>query len=202
MDSLEHYRDGAHAALDQLDLPAVQALAEALRDAWETDRQVLLCGNGGSAANAIHIANDLLYGVARTSGRGIRAHALPANQAIVTCLGNDVSYDAIFSKQIETLGRSGDLLVVLSGSGNSGNVVEALLTARRQGLRSFAILGFSGGRCLELADGHIHLPVHDMQLSEDVQLMVGHMAVRWLQACLPAAAHVAPRAEPRLSEVA
>lgn len=201
MNALEQYRDAAHAALKQLDLPAVQGLAEALQDAWETDHQVLLCGNGGSAANAVHIANDLVYGVARTSGRGLRAHALPANQAILTCLANDVSYEAVFSTQLETLGRKGDLLVVLSGSGNSANVVEALVTARRLGLRSFALLGFSGGRCLQLADHPIHLPVHDMQLSEDVQLMVGHMVVHWLQDHLPTTDRVAPSAA-RLPEVA
>lgn len=195
MDALQRYIDSAHAALHELDLAAVLGLAEALQGAWEADRQVLLCGNGGSAANAVHLANDLLHGVAKTAGRGLRVHALTANEAIVTCLANDVSYEAVFSRQLETLARKGDLLVVLSGSGNSGNVVEALRAARRLELHSFAILGFSGGHCLALADHAIHLPVDDMQLSEDVQLMVGHMVVRWLQAHLPIqATPVAPSA--------
>ena len=78
------------------------------------------------------------------------------------------------------LARRGDLLVVLSGSGNSPNVVRALEQGRALGLTSFAILGFSGGRCLELADHAIHFPVDDMQISEDLQLVVGHMVMQWL----------------------
>ena len=185
MTHFEGYISAARAAMDGLDLCEVEGLAAALRDAWSQGRQVFICGNGGSAANAIHIANDLFYGIAKGTGRGIKVHALPANQAIVTCLSNDVAYDAIFSKQIEVLGKEGDVLVALSGSGNSGNIVEALQAARRAGMTTYAVLGYSGGRCLTLAHHAIHVRIDDMQLSEDLQLMVGHMVMQWLAANPP-----------------
>jgi D-sedoheptulose 7-phosphate isomerase len=185
--SFARYLESTWAAVTAVDLDAIQRLAVALRSAWAEQRQVFVCGNGGSAANAIHIANDLLFGIAGTSGRGLRVQALSANQAVLTCLANDLAYDAVFSKQLELSGREGDLLVALSGSGNSRNVVRAIDTARRLGMTSHAILGYSGGDCLERADHVIHLAVDDMQISEDFQLMVGHMVMQWLKAHPPAA---------------
>lgn len=184
MGPFEQYLATSRRALESLDLKAVERLAEALRAAWSEGRQVFLCGNGGSAANAIHIANDLFYGIAPGVG-GMRVQALSANQAVMTCLANDVSYEAVFSKQLEVLARAGDELIVLSGSGNSPNIVQALETGRRMGLSTTAILGYSGGKCLALADHAIHLPVDDMQISEDAQLMVGHMIMQWLKAHPP-----------------
>ena len=186
MGPFEQYLATSRRALDTLNLGEVQRLAEDLRAAWEEGRQVFLCGNGGSAANAIHIANDLFYGIAPGKG-GMRVQALSANQAIMTCLANDISYDAIFSQQLEVLARPGDLLIVLSGSGNSPNIVAALEVGKRMGLGTYAILGYSGGKCLKLADHAIHLPIDDMQISEDAQLMVGHMLMQWLKAHPPVA---------------
>jgi len=184
----ERYIDSAWGAMKTLDLGQVEGLAVALREAWAEGRQVFICGNGGSAANAIHIANDLFYGIAKDFGRGgIRAQALSANQAVMTCLANDVSYDAVFSKQMEVLARKGDLLIALSGSGNSRNILAAIQAARRLGMASYAILGYSGGQCLTLADHVIHLRLDDMQISEDSQLIIGHMVMQWLKANPPTA---------------
>jgi D-sedoheptulose 7-phosphate isomerase len=155
-------------------------LVEALQLCWRENRQVFLCGNGGSAANAIHLANDLLYGVDKTSGRGLRVNALPANAAVLTCLANDIAYEDIFAQQLAVLANPGDMLIVFSGSGNSPNIIRALIRARKLGVTSFAILGFTGGRALELADHPIYFPVHDMQVAEDLQMMVGHMIMKEL----------------------
>jgi len=156
------------------------ALTETLQICWRENRQVFLCGNGGSAANAIHLANDLLYGVDKVAGRGLRVTALPANAAVLTCLANDVSYEDIFAQQLSVLAQPGDVLIVFSGSGNSSNIVRALEKARELHLTSFAILGFTGGRALELADHPIYFPVHDMQVAEDIQMMIGHMVMKHL----------------------
>ena len=166
--------------MGKLEFEKIHTLAEALRDAWRENRQVFICGNGGSAANAMHIANDLFCGVAKDFGVGIRAHALPANQSLITCLANDVSYEDIFSRQIEVLGRPRDILIALSGSGNSINIVKAIETARKIGMKTFAILGYTGGKCLQMADVSIHFKVEDMQIAEDLQLIVGHMITQWL----------------------
>jgi len=106
--------------------------------------------------------------------------ALSANPAVMTCLANDVGYDCIYSEQLAVLAEAGDLLVVLSGSGNSPNILRVLEQAKAMGVKTFAILGFSGGQCKTLADTPIHFPVDDMQIAEDMQLVVGHMLMKWL----------------------
>ena len=126
--------------------PGIVQLAQELRDCWRDGRQVFLCGNGGSAGNAIHLANDFLYGVSKRAGSGLRVHALPANATVLTCLANDCGYDAIFSMQLAVQARAGDVLIALSGSGNSPNILKALEQARSMGLRSYAILGYTGLR--------------------------------------------------------
>ena len=113
-------------------------------------------------------------------GGGIRALALSANSAVMTCLANDVGYDRIYCEQLAVQGREGDLLIVLSGSGNSPNIVSVLERARAMNIKSYAILGYSGGLSKELADLAIHFPVDDMQIAEDMQLIVGHMLMQWL----------------------
>ena len=174
------YAASLSGVLQAFDWTPVAGLARALQRAWGQRRQVFLCGNGGSAANAIHLANDLIYGISKENGAGIRATALPANQAIVTCLANDVGYEAIFSQQLSVLGSEGDILIVLSGSGNSPNILRALETANAIGMETHAILGYSGGKAKSLAAHPIHFAIDDMQIAEDLQLVVGHMCMQWL----------------------
>lgn len=170
-------------------LEGVEKLAIELRQAWAEGRNVYICGNGGSAANAMHIANDFHYGIGACGPGpklpGLRVDALPANSGVITCLANDTGYDNIYSHQLEVKGRKDDLLIVLSGSGNSANVVRAIETASALGMRSFAILAFNGGRCYELADVSIHFAIDDMQIAEDTQLVVGHLCMQWLNSNKP-----------------
>ncbi len=179
------YARRLQAVLQSSDWGGVERLAEELRDCWRDGRQVFLCGNGGSAGNAIHLANDFLYGISKILGSGLRVTALPANASVLTCLANDVGYDAIFSYQLAVQARKDDVLMVLSGSGNSPNIVKALEQAKVMRLKTFAILGYSGGKAKTLTDVPIHFPVDDMQISEDMQLIVGHMVMQWLYANQP-----------------
>ena len=184
----EHFADYSRRLQEVLataDWSGANQLAESMLESWQQGSRVFLCGNGGSAGNAIHLANDFLYGIAKTTGGGLRVMALSANSAVMTCLANDVGYDHIFSEQLAVQAQEGDLLIALSGSGNSGNIVRVLEQARKMGVRSFAILGFSGGKSKQLADVAIHFPVYDMQIAEDLQLIVGHMVMQWLYASGP-----------------
>ncbi len=176
------YAQRLSAAIVQADLSSIGRLGEAMLAVWQARRQVFFCGNGGSAGNAVHLANDLLYGIAKTLGGGMKVQALPANTAVITCLANDIGYDQIFSAQLAVMGEPGDLLIALSGSGNSPNILKALDMARQRGMTTAAILGYSGGRALALCDIPVHFAVDDMQISEDLQLVVGHMAMQWLYA--------------------
>jgi D-sedoheptulose 7-phosphate isomerase len=174
------YLSRLKSALDVIPPEPLQALAEALMVAWREKRQVFMFGNGGSAGNAIHLANDYLYGISKKLGHALRVMALPANSAVLTCLANDEGYDGIYFRQLAVLARPGDVAIALSGSGNSPNIVKALEWCRGHGVKTFAVLGFSGGASKDLTDVPIHVSVDDMQISEDLQLIVGHMLMQWL----------------------
>lgn len=178
--SFKDYASRLSVVLNSFQWEEITPLAQEVELRWKEGRQVFLCGNGGSAGNAIHLANDYLYGIAKETGKGLKVHALPANSAVMTCLANDVGYDAIFSEQLAVLGQAGDLIICLSGSGNSPNILKALDQARSMGIKSCAILGFTGGKAKVLADISIHFPIDDMQISEDMQLIVGHMLMQYL----------------------
>jgi D-sedoheptulose 7-phosphate isomerase len=174
------YADRLSAVLATSDWSGVARLAKDMHVAWSAGHQVFFCGNGGSAGNAVHLANDYIYGVAKRTGGGIRAVALSANPAVMTCLANDLGYEHIYSEQLAVLADEGDVLVTLSGSGNSPNILRVLEQAKSMKVKSYAILGYTGGNAKALADVAIHFPVNDMQIAEDLQLVVGHMLMQWL----------------------
>lgn len=176
---IANYLETLHNVTDSMDWTPVEILAKALYDAVQQGRSVYLCGNGGSAGNAVHLANDFLYGIA-PDGRAMKVEALTANTSVLTCLGNDIGYDNIFAHQLTVKAEAGDILIVLSGSGNSANIINALETAKDRQMQSFAILGYSGGKARELVDTAIHFAVDDMQIAEDTQLIVGHMLMQYL----------------------
>ncbi len=186
--SISYFQDYSirlQKSLANAEWSCVEQLASDIYDCWLKKKQVFICGNGGSAGNSVHLVNDFLYGIAKRPGGGLRAHSLSANPAVITCLANDIGYEKIFSEQLSVLANPGDLLIVLSGSGNSPNIVAALNQAKAMNVKSYAILGFDGGKCKKLADVPIHFDVGDMQISEDLQLIVGHMLMQWLYAHRP-----------------
>lgn len=184
-DFFKDYAAKLNNVLSSCDWTLVTELAMDMKKCWLNKKQVFLCGNGGSAGNAIHLANDYLYGIAKRCGGGLRVHALPANSAVLTCLANDVGYERIYAEQLAVMADQDDLLIALSGSGNSPNIIAALQQAKAMGVKSYAILGFSGGRCKTLADVALHFPIDDMQIAEDMQVILGHMLMQWLYANQP-----------------
>lgn len=176
----QSYVHRLHTSLECANWPAIEALGDSLLECWKSGRRVFLCGNGGSAGNAVHLANDFVYGVSKIFGSGLNVQALPANGSVITCLANDEGYEHVFSYPLAVHAQHGDVLIALSGSGNSPNIIEALKTAKTLGLTSFAILGFSGGKAKDLADVPIHFAIDDMQVSEDLQMIVGHMVMQWM----------------------
>jgi D-sedoheptulose 7-phosphate isomerase len=176
MKIIDDYLKKLQSALSDPSWEQVYGLCSRLSRAKTEGSAVYLCGNGGSAGNAIHLANDFLYG-----GGGLRVEALSANAAVITCLANDTGYDNIYAEQIRVKGRPHDVLIALSGSGNSPNIVRALETANSLGMQTFAVLGYTGGRCKEVAQNSIHFAIDDMQIAEDLQLMVGHICMKFLK---------------------
>lgn len=173
------YVERLHGVLASADWSPVEQLANVLLEAVHSRRNVFLCGNGGSAGNATHLANDFLYGI-NPEGGALNVEALSANPAVLTCLGNDIGYENIYSHQLKVKARAKDVLIVLSGSGNSPNIVNALEQGNAIGMQTFAILGYAGGKSKTLANTPIHFAIDDMQISEDLQMMVGHMLMQFL----------------------
>ena len=145
----------------------------------ENNKKIFIMGNGGSAANASHIANDFTYGY-RDKERRLNIECLASNSSVLTCLANDIGYDDIFSYQIENKAKQGDLVIVLSGSGNSSNILNAINISKKMKLKTFGILGFDGGKAKSLLDDYIIIPGQDMQLSEDMQLVIAHGSMRMM----------------------
>lgn len=158
----------------------VEYLANTLYESWKNNIDVFICGNGGSAGNAIHLANDFNYGINKKEGIGLKINALPSNQSIITCIANDEGYEHIYSQQLKVKAKENDVLIVLSGSGNSPNIVNALNVGNEIGMKTFAILGFNGGKSKKIAQNPIHFNINDMQISEDLQTIVGHICMQWL----------------------
>jgi D-sedoheptulose 7-phosphate isomerase len=190
-DYIDNYIRLLSRALGGRAMKEVPVLGAALLEAWRAGRRIYLCGNGGSAGNANHLANDLLYGVGVKFGVGMRVEALSANPAVLTCLANDIGYEQVYAEQLRVKADASDILIVLSGSGNSSNVVKALEMGNAKGMKTFAILGYTGGRCKEIAQHPIHFDVDDMQIAEDLQLVVGHVCMQWLCDSQPAVGSVA-----------
>lgn len=178
----ENYITKLIKALNSAAMDHVQVMAECLMTAWNSERSVFICGNGGSGANAIHLANDFIFGAGRRRGKGLRVEALTANSAIITCLANDTGYENIFAEQLRVKASPNDVLIALSGSGNSENIVRAIEIGNELRMETFAILGFTGGRCKAIAKHPIHFEIDDMQVAEDLQMIAGHMCMQWLHA--------------------
>jgi D-sedoheptulose 7-phosphate isomerase len=132
------------------------------------------CGNGGSASDSQHLAAELV-GRFKKNRRALRSVALTTDTSVLTCVANDYSYNDIFSRQIEALGRSGDVLVGISTSGNSDNVIQALKTAREMGLITIAMLGKDGGTTKKLVDHSLIIPSNSTARIQEMHILIGHI---------------------------
>jgi D-sedoheptulose 7-phosphate isomerase len=172
---IENYIKTQKAAHDSIPVEGVAQVIGLLRDALKEDRQVLVFGNGGSAANASHFATDLGKGASDKVGKRFRVISLNDNVSWMTALANDYAYDDVFVGQLQNYGKPGDIALGISVSGNSPNCVKALEWARKNGLRTVALVGAKRGRMAELAE-HV-LVIQDTHYGrvEDAQMGICHM---------------------------
>ena len=180
-DFVGHYLDGLTELLGQTDLDAVGRLGELLWQAYLDDRTLFIIGNGGSAATASHMACDFAKGATVPGRRRVRALSLTDNVALMTAIGNDLSYDQVFTEQLANLARPGDLLVAFSASGNSPSILEALRWARGRGLVTIAVLGFEGGAAAGIAEHTVIFRSRNYGLVEDAHLILEHALSQWLR---------------------
>ena len=139
------------------------------------NKSIFWCGNGGSAADSQHMAAELMGGLRSHDRRPIKSIALTTDSSFITAWSNDTSYDEIFSRQLDALGESGDLIVGISTSGNSKNVIEALMLAKKKNIKSIVLTGKSGGRIAKMGDCVIKVPSDDTQRIQEAHLLIEHI---------------------------
>jgi len=182
---IKEYKKRSLAALEAISEEDVASLAGWLVQAIEEDRQVFLCGNGGSASTATHFANDLGKGASLGRKKRFRVLALTDNLSWITALANDTDYSQIFVEQLKNYARPGDLLIAFSGSGNSPNVIEAVDWARKEGVRTVGITGRPGGKLAEQADLVVHVESPHMGHIEEGHFLIQHLLGYYFMECYP-----------------
>ena len=189
------YFAGLKAVMDRVDLGQVAAFVAELERAYRDDHQIFIIGNGGSAATASHMACDLaktVLGRRPDPGRRrFRVMSLTDNVPLITAIGNDLGYDHVFTEQLAVFARRGDLLVAITGSGNSPNVVNAVRMAREMGLRTTGMLGFDGGEVLSMLDTPLLIPDFSYGFVEDLHMVLDHLVTAYFTRQLGAPAPVA-----------
>ncbi len=169
------YLKAQQATLGTIPVDAVARLVEIFRQALREDRQIFVFGNGGSAANASHFATDLGKGASDKLGQRFRVLSLNDNVSWLTALGNDYAYDEVFSRQLMNYGRPGDLVLCMSVSGNSPNIVKAIEWSNQHGLTSIALVGGKRGQLASLAQHAIVIPSEHYGRVEDAHMGICHM---------------------------
>jgi len=168
---LEHEID----TLKALDVAAINEALNLLLATFENGNTVFVFGNGGSSATASHYQNDFNKGVSEHTEKKFNFLCLNDNVATVMAVANDIGFDEVFRFQLTGHLRPGDVVMAISGSGNSKNVINAVEYAKEQGAKVIGLTGFSGGRLKELADVSLHVPVNSMQITEDIHMVFDHL---------------------------
>jgi D-sedoheptulose 7-phosphate isomerase len=177
---IREYIDGLCDLLRSMDVASIDAFLNALRKAKEDGKQVFLFGNGGAASSASHMASDLNKGLSYGKKKRFRAICLNDNVAVMLAYANDVGYDEVFVEQLKNFLDPGDLVIGISGSGNSENVLRAIEYANANGGYTMCICGYNGGKLLKMVKVAVHANVNDMQKTEDIFPMLGHIAYQLL----------------------
>jgi D-sedoheptulose 7-phosphate isomerase len=174
---VEQYLDRLQQAVAALPRERLNALGETLLRAYRNNKQVFLLGNGGSSSTASHMAADLAKNTIGPNMKRFRIVSLNDNAAIMTALANDLGYENVFSEQLTNLVQPGDVLIVVSASGNSPNVLKAMRYARSRSAEVVGLLGFDGGEAARLSDIALIVPSDHYGVVEDVHLIVNHILV-------------------------
>jgi D-sedoheptulose 7-phosphate isomerase len=169
------YRAALLEAIDQIDTARVDQAIEWFHQARDGSKTIFVCGNGGSASTASHFTCDIIKGASFNRAQRFRILSLADSLPTLTAYSNDVSYDCVFVEQLKNFAQAGDLVMCISGSGNSPNVVRAMEYANSIGCKTIALTGRDGGKLAPLAQLNIHVPVPHMGRIEDAHMVVCHM---------------------------
>ena len=180
----QHYIDLVKSTLDALDPKALEALVEAFHTTYEKGGNIYTMGNGGSGASASHAAGDFLKGASYGLDKRFKMICLNDNLPSMMAIANDIGWESIFVEPLKNFLSPDDLVIGISGSGNSKNVVNALEYANAQGATTVAMSGFKGGKISEIATINVHAPVMDMEVTEDVHMVIFNIVKKQMMARL------------------
>jgi len=173
------YLDRVNREIQELDVAQVETFSQLVESAYREGRFVFLCGNGGSGANASHLCEDLAKCTLRDfeNQKRLKVLSLTDNTPWITAVANDIAYDGVFLEQLKNLASPGDLLIAISGSGNSPNIVRAVEWANARGLVTLGLTGYSGGKLKELAQHNLHVGIDDMGIVESIHQVAFHWVI-------------------------
>ena len=185
IDSVDEYLDSyakfLRQGIDSVDRDALKNVCNELAEVYRLRRTVWVCGNGGSASISDHFSCDHLKGVSTNTALRPRVVSLSSNTALLTAIGNDLAFDRIFDFQLASLAQAGDVLIAVSSSGNSPNIVRAVNVAKSLGVRTIGFVGFDGGQLLKIADHALHVKVGNYGVVEDVHQSLMHVLAQFIR---------------------
>ena len=172
---IEDYLAHEVETIRALDVNAINRALNLLKEAFEQESTVYIFGNGGSSATASHFQNDFNKGVSEHTEKKFRFNCLNDNVATLMAISNDLGFENVFRQQLIGRLRQGDVVIAISGSGNSRNIINAVEYAREQGVSIIGITGYNGGKLKQLSDISLHAPVNSMQITEDIHMIFDHL---------------------------
>lgn len=172
---IKTYLENEIAVIKNLDVDAINDAMNAIMEAYETKKKIYIFGNGGSSATASHYQNDFNKGISEYVETKFKFHCLNDNMATIMAIANDIGFEEVFRFQLTNNLEKGDLIIAISGSGNSKNVINAVQYAKEQGNKIIGLTGFKGGKLKELSDISLHVPINSMQITEDIHMIFDHL---------------------------
>jgi len=177
---IKNYLELLQDTISRLNSAEIDNFLDVLMNAYNNGATIFIFGNGGSAATASHFATDLNKGISFGLEKRFRVMALTDNFSSVSAYSNDTSYDDVFVEQMKNFIKPGDLVIGISGSGNSKNVIKAIEYAKSSGNTTVGITGYDGGKLRQIANHSVNANINDMQISEDIHMILGHLTMKVL----------------------
>jgi len=172
---IERYLDKLKDVINYLNIQEIDEIIDRLIAVYTRGGSIYIFGNGGSASTASHLVNDFNKGLCENFNKKFRFQCLNDNISSLLAIANDLSFNDVFKEQLKNVLTQNDLVIAISGSGNSKNVIKAIEFANEKGVETIGLIGYNGGKLKEIANYYIHAPINDMQKVEDIHLIIGHL---------------------------
>lgn len=175
------YIEAEKRVLDSLDVQSIDEAMQLIQTAYNNEKSIYIFGNGGSSSTASHYQNDFNKGLSEKLERKFRFVCLNNDLPTIMAIANDIAFDEVFRYQLKGHIQPGDLVIAISGSGNSANIMKAVAYAKQQGNKVIGLCGYSGGKLKEMSDVAVHVNIDNMQLTEDIHMMLDHLMMSVFQ---------------------